>query len=445
MKRRVLKAIGLMLMICILLVSISIPSFASSQTPVFYMPFDGDTNDYSGNNNNGTVIGTPPLTYSSGVFYGALSIGNTGYNSDGGILVDNPGFFDFLNTSTISISTYLKLDANSSGGYIVHKPGAYDLYITADGRVILILRGSSYSSQTSISKNLWHFLAVTITLNSANGVQMYLDGNLILSNANTVGITSFATPTSGNVNKLCIGAKYLTDTMFQMKFGGFLDELKIYDRALTAAERVTTTTLELAKYFNNNLSDSSSNSNPASFVGTGTTYTAHGYYGGPGLLFNGNGGVSINNQHWLEMAYNNFTIYLAFKYDPAKTQTGTKTLLDKRDLNNIGYHVAMYEGRPLIQLHDSEGHWANFYPTGGSTYYDNNTNYIHTLKITVDRASTTGIKMYVDSILIYTGNPTAITGSLFNTANLLVGKHKDSPGTNFTGLIDDLFIYTGIY
>lgn len=50
------------------------------------------------------------------------------------------------------------------------------------------------------------------------------------------------------------------------------------------------------------------------------------------------------------------------------------------------------------------------------------------------------LRFYVDGSLILTLNPTGVSGSLSNNANLLIGKHKDNLG-NFIGDLDDVRIY----
>ncbi len=115
--------------------------------------------------------------------------------------------------------------------------------------------------------------------------------------------------------------------------------------------------------------------------------------------------------------------------------TGTHVLLDKRDLSSgyLGYEVFVSAGKIGLQLDD--GNYTNF---GSNAQIANNQ--WHHIAITVERANTTGIKFYVDGVIISTGNPTVRTGSLTNTKPLRFGGLPNDVGF-FNGKIDELELF----
>jgi len=104
------------------------------------------------------------------------------------------------------------------------------------------------------------------------------------------------------------------------------------------------------------------------------------------------------------------------------------TILDKRTFDNRGYHLTLINGKPCLQMCTSSSNWANYYSSSTPSYNDGQW---HTLVISVDSDSTTGLKMYVDGMHILTKNPTGVSGSITNSTDLYIGKHRDSSSYNF--------------
>ncbi len=134
----------------------------------------------------------------------------------------------------------------------------------------------------------------------------------------------------------------------------------------------------------------------------------------------------------LNFGYDDFAITFWVKPGVSKTNN---TILDKRDKSGIGYHVTLYQGRPLLQLCDTNYGMYNYWASSHSTLVDG---YWHHVAIYVDRDDRAGGKIYIDGLCALTFDPTRHTGSLTNSADLLIGKHKDFSSYNFEGTLDEL-------
>jgi hypothetical protein len=195
---------------------------------VGYWPFCGNANDESGNGNDGTVNGA---TLTEDRFGNA----NAAYNFDG---VD-----DFIEASqNVSIQSgvtysvwgklfdpnltapelYMQIsDDNQLYGGIVYSPSDSAV------KVFTIVGNELFSSNQSIDSNWVHFV---YTWNAANGEsKFYSDGSLegtILDN----------TVTSIDITDIRIGRFLSNDWGYGWYFNGALDDIGIWNRALTPEE-----------------------------------------------------------------------------------------------------------------------------------------------------------------------------------------------------------------
>ncbi len=203
---------------------------------VAHYTFDGNTNDSSGNNNHGTAVGNP--TYVTGQIGQALSFDGTDDDVEMGDPAD--GSLDF-GTGNFSISTWIKQDpvqVNDGGLGVVWKgantsPDAgYNLFYEADldkvtcgvsdtgTRVITV-------SNTTISDDVLVHV-VTVTNRDNDTCNIYLNGVLDKS-----GDISAVTGSVDNTNAFRVGANAFTGSG---EFTGDIDDVRIYNRALTAAD-----------------------------------------------------------------------------------------------------------------------------------------------------------------------------------------------------------------
>jgi hypothetical protein len=194
---------------------------------VGYWHMDGNSTDSSGNNNNGT--GTA-VTY--GTAYGKFGQGASFNGSNSYVNIPNNAS---LNVSGgISMAAWIKtsgtnnysgivqkfVDSNNTGwGLSYHTGGA----VRAD-----FGNGSSYivaaSSGVNVVDNVWHFLVATYDGSTA---KIYVDGVLRGSVAGSGYLTN-------NTRNLGIGED--SDGGGGRYFNGLIDEVRIYNRALSASE-----------------------------------------------------------------------------------------------------------------------------------------------------------------------------------------------------------------
>jgi len=200
-------------------------------------PFDGNTNDESGNSLNGSVVGTPNLT--------ADRFGNGGkaYYFDGKSYI-NVGNSPKLDVNYHTITAWVKpepktsQDIGSAGRQIVGKvkPNTYETLSFGLEKDNYFSTGFATGSEINhplksssiIENNQWHFVAMSY---DGTKVTLYRDGLADASYPRTGTVRT-------NTNSLAIGrhggdANQLGDDNF---FKGTMDEVRIYNRALTEAE-----------------------------------------------------------------------------------------------------------------------------------------------------------------------------------------------------------------
>jgi hypothetical protein len=227
-----------------LFLTLFFPSFLSAQVPAYvptnglvgYWPFNGNANDESGNGNNGTINGATLTSDRNGN-------ANSAYSFDG---VDNK--IDANNTSNIAIASN---SANSISIWFISNGDNYGrlLSFTSDipgdmsYRVQLVhetngnitFNGAQYSglpnppyvqvSCPNITLNTWNNIVVT---HENSLVKIFLNSELINSNQYTGPIA----PVAQSMN-LHFG--YIPNEP-QERFAGTIDDIAIYNRALTPEE-----------------------------------------------------------------------------------------------------------------------------------------------------------------------------------------------------------------
>lgn len=198
-------------------------------------PFNGNANDASSNGNNGTVSAGAVLSTNR------ISLANKAYQFDGSSnaqikVVAAPS----LNTGTMTAFTFscwfnpatFSPSAQSAYRRIFNIQDAsnrnYDLsYHYASNKLSFInFNGSSdninFTSNTVFSPNSWYHVAVII--GTDNKPKLYING--ILDNSSTTSVLKPANPT------YTIGNHFVNS----WNFSGKLDDIRIYNRALTTVE-----------------------------------------------------------------------------------------------------------------------------------------------------------------------------------------------------------------
>lgn len=193
---------------------------------VAYYPFTGNAGDSSGNGNNGTVNGPTLTTDRFGNAHSAYMF------SGGTITAPHRSYLGFTQNGHFSVSIWAyKTGAENPAHFIGKRPqGAHEFnwqIAQHDPWSGLIFSGSASSQATGpstfkdVAQNGWSHVVGVFD----NGTwSIYLDGVLLASATSTVFYPDVNTP-------LEIG-----NSGGWGPFGGKLDDIRIYDRALTVEE-----------------------------------------------------------------------------------------------------------------------------------------------------------------------------------------------------------------
>jgi Concanavalin A-like lectin/glucanases superfamily len=210
------------------------PAFCRDTGLVLYYPFSGDATDHSGNGNDGTLSGNsvPVLTTDAcGNPNSAYSFGGQGYIET----ANNPAFlpatgsartltFWFQAAQPSGVGDFVNWGASGTNGHrfgIILDTGAAGYKFVGQGAAFDL--NSTDSSMNG--DGLWHFAAVTY---DGTTVTLYLDNNTPLTKTEALN--------TGTVNPLEIGTRV---GGLDERLVGSVDEVRIYDRALSAAEIAT--------------------------------------------------------------------------------------------------------------------------------------------------------------------------------------------------------------
>jgi hypothetical protein len=211
-----------------------IPSGGSSTLShglVAYYPFDGDANDASGNNNNGTAVNNP--TYTTGQIGQAMSFdGTTQY----AYIASTPANLD-LTTFTVStwvfvppLSGYPIASIMSTGllnnnkGFLITSSNFNTAgFIVKASRQIV---GGNQQLETGLYPcNVWTHVVVVV---DGASVQFYRDGSAVSSSG-----TSWTAPVNSYIGtQFNIGQRQ--DGV--QRWNGKIDDVRIYNRVLSADE-----------------------------------------------------------------------------------------------------------------------------------------------------------------------------------------------------------------
>jgi len=197
---------------------------------IAYYPFDGNAKDGSGNGNDGTVNGATLAPDRFGKTDGAYSFAAVNGTLQN-INLGNSSLFNFGN-GDYSFVCWAKLDKDQIDRYILVKYAAfggsgYGLGTTSGTQPYYFAKGSSdkwIGSGPSLNSGQWRQISIT----HRNGVTLsyYLDGQLLQSVSGDVG------GAISNSAPLLVGGFNIDGQQFE----GKVDDIRIYNRVLTAAE-----------------------------------------------------------------------------------------------------------------------------------------------------------------------------------------------------------------
>jgi hypothetical protein len=426
----------------------------TSEDPIGHWTFSGDATDQSGNNFNGTVIG-------AALARDRYNDDNSAYTFDGVddyVDMGNPEELneDFNNGITLStwfkfnelpIETGKTVNIISKGGifgYLPASPFALS-FSQADNSLYFDLwdkneipeeytRSGIACSKTDWEVGKWyHVIATWDGTTNTNSQKVFIDGELI----------AHRTPI---ISKLLINS----ETLFIGKsgnkyFNGSLDDIRIYERALSTeevsmlyeAEKPPTIDDPTGHWtFTGNANDESGNNNHGIVHGAQLTFDRFGMDESAYFLEGAqNNTIVIPETDALDMSYNDLSFSVWLKGN--KNQVADLAGIGFNGGNystNAGYwlRVSNTDGRPSFYL--SDGNSNTTYGYGNSDVLDNEW---HHVVFTFDRDGFA--RIYIDGI---DGSFGSIDISDFegfdlnNVHDLILGRIN-----YFTGSIDDIRIY----
>lgn len=200
---------------------------------VAYYPFNGDAMDYSSHSNDGTVVGASPTTDRFGAPNSAYYF--NGINAE----IEVPHHSTLNPLEGITFCAWVDFDDLSKPGSIIEKGrdisvGFYAIRYVPEQNLTAGIRfgedaypdGATGFAPTDVVLDtaLWHFIALTY-----DGVRMryYINGHLhdMILVSKTLGFTT---------EVLAIGRHPYPG--YDYWFKGKIDDVRIYDRALTSRE-----------------------------------------------------------------------------------------------------------------------------------------------------------------------------------------------------------------
>jgi hypothetical protein len=194
-----------------------------------YWQFENTTNDASGNNNHiASVNGTSYTDYIRGRLGKALRFDGV---DDHATVPDDTSFDETLDPEEgITVSAYIYAEADT--GYIVDKGTAYSLYLSG-GDLTFDFDTGTTNSESLGSPPLNEWTHVAAAYNATTGdITGYVDGSPTTASA------------SGNLTNSPKDLRIGSDDNGNTNFDGRIDQLRVYNRAITAAEAQSFTSSE---------------------------------------------------------------------------------------------------------------------------------------------------------------------------------------------------------
>ena len=217
----------------LILLAFYIPA-AAATGPVAHWKLDETSGSIaydSAGNNDGTLYGNPVWT--TGQIDGALEFDG----SDDYVEMDVTDYKGVLGTQSRTCAALIKTtgtgaivswgDSDISGGWWL-------FWVEGDGRLRLNCQGGHRRGNTDLRDNNWHHVAAVLADDGSpnnNEVKLYVDG--VEETYSSVTGQPINTASHSNVT---IGASYIHDGSVVVPFTGRIDDVHIYDRALSKQE-----------------------------------------------------------------------------------------------------------------------------------------------------------------------------------------------------------------
>ena len=382
--------------------------------------------DVSGNGNNGTINGA---TWSTGKSGGGLSFDG----GDGDYMIRTNPSSGLKPSSEVAIAAWIKTGATDTGGAEVVSMGdSYALRVEKDGNIrFFYYNGSGYKSVRTTGVNVldgaWHHI---VGQKTGTALQVYVDGGSQVTTDNT-GTILYTLGTD-----LFIGRHGKGGTDYD--FNGSIDEVRIYNRALSNQEAQdlynTTSTVVTNGLQSLYVLDEGSGTIANDVSGNGNNGTINGATwstgkSGGGLSFDGDGDyvTKTNPSSGLKPSSE---VAIAAWIKTGATDSGGAEVVSMGDS-----YALRVEKDGNIRFFYYNGSGYKSVRTTGVNVLDNTWHHI------VGQKTGTTLQVYVDGSSQVTTNN---TGTILYTlgTDLLIGRHgKGGANYDFNGSIDDVRIY----
>jgi uncharacterized repeat protein (TIGR03803 family) len=424
--------------------SLSLPSLSFlTNGLVAYYPFNGNANDASGNGNNGT------LTNGAAIVFDAARGKSVAYFNGTNSYIDCGSAPDLQVSAAVTLAAWVKISGPGSSDYtgetgvgaIINKEGEYEL-VYANGELSWAFanedpgwlgRGGHYVTNV-LPTNVWQHLVLTYT----NGLATtYLNGSQV-DVYNGCCLIGDVYPEE---NSLWLGSRQQEPDFFD----GYMDDVRIYNRALSSNEvaelyAYESTTPDLsfltnglvAYYaFNGNANDASGNGKNGVISGSGISFVGDRFgNSNSAIAFDGTGGyIELSNMsQYAPTTNNNMTVSfwamsnldgtVAAQYSNGIASESTFQILwNGHNWNLVGNGTSEFSPNPVF----ASG-WSHFVvefagDSGTATLYQNGN---------------------------FVGTGAEIYNTVSCTTPFLVGKVEGSAPVYedfLTGVIDDVRIY----
>lgn len=192
-----------------------------------YLPFDEGCLDASGKNM--TIESGEGILFEKSIYGKSIRFNNTGSR---GISAKHNSYLDGLDEITIAF--FAKKDKKDTAATVLHKHIVYSVNLTANGFAgsIYTTDGTKkFSAAKIVNDNNWHHYAITY---DGSNIITYLDGK-----------ECSRTELTGRIKRDASRDIVIGRNPWGNSFEGLMDEIRIYDRALSKDEIQQTITLAL--------------------------------------------------------------------------------------------------------------------------------------------------------------------------------------------------------
>ena len=403
--------------------------------------------DSSTNGNTGTLTGGP--TWTTGQVGSAVDFDGT----DDYVTAADADTLDIADSVNFTFSGWFNRDIFTTDDTILAKSNGqtaadtgYNVYIddTTDKLTFVANDGTDQYKLESVSTFTatgWHHYSVVWDESGATQTKLYING---------VSEAATATGTFANVNTLvnAVAFRLGAESDAGNPFDGKLDEIRLYNRALSVDEVAqlyhlsmpTATDTGLKGYWSFNGQDMLSSTTTADRSGAGNTGTLT---GGPtrsigklgqALSFDGSDDyVSLGSATSIKFGSGDFTYAIWMK----TSGTGDNSIVFGEDQAENAYRRILINssGFPVCSFRDAT---ANAVTATGSTSVEDG-NWHHVICV---RSGTTGY-LYVDGILISSNSNGSVGSTNTSSGNLVVGYRQNGGGDLFyTGSLDEARAYS---